>query len=238
MGYGYVADGYWADGYALEFQIAPPPAWLTAPPQTPLPAYLYLQYNSDNDLPGFINAYNAISQQYLTQTNTFNLPVYTSQSGPALDWVGTNLYGLARPILTIGSATLVGGAYNENIYDSISYNTPTIVGGAALAPVSDDIYQRCLTWNLYQGDGRQFTINWLKRRCMRFLNGVNGISYPIDSTYLVSVQFSVGNIVTIAITHTFATASPSNLLAAQALQAVIYQQAVQLPFQYNFTVTY
>ena len=216
------------------YQVAGPPAWLTTPPQTPLPAYQYVQYDDDPDTWGFFAAYNELSQTYLTNINALQLPVYTGLFGPILDWVGSSLYGYPRPIFSIGAAVLAEGVYNSNVYDLLPYNAPEIVSSNAPGPVPDDIYQRCLTWQLYTGDGRQFTINWLKRRVYRFLIGANGTAPPIDNTYPVSVTFSSGHTVTIAINPTFAAA---NQTAANALQSAIETQSVQLPFQYNFIVT-
>jgi hypothetical protein len=98
--------------------------------------------------------------------------------------------------------------------------------------VSDDIYQRCITWNFYKGDGFQFNINWLKRRIIRFLTGANGVAPAIDNTYNVSVTFNPGNNVYINIPNTFE--SSVAIYLASALNAGV----LQLPFQYIFTIAY
>lgn len=236
MGFGYVDDGYWADGYATEYQVAPLPAIATVATQTVLPAYAYVQWTPDPDTDAFFTVYNTISQQYLDQINTLNLPVWSQQFGNALDWVGTNLYGIKRP--TLSAVTVYGGTYNSNDYDTIAYNTPEISGNTNLTPVTDDIYQRILTWNLYSGDGRQFTMLWLKNRVVRFLTMQNGIPVPLDNTYIVSITFSSARNVTIAVSSSFVAASAANLATTIAFQEAINQQVLSLPFQYNFTVTY
>jgi len=48
--------------------------------ETILPAYLYQQYNNDPDLAAFFTAYNDISQGYLDNINSLNLPIYTIQT--------------------------------------------------------------------------------------------------------------------------------------------------------------
>jgi hypothetical protein len=236
MGFGYVEDGYWADGYAIEYQVAALPAIATPSAQTVLPAYAYVQWTPDADTDAFFITYNTISQQYLNQINNLNLPVWSQQFGNALDWVATNLYGINRPVLS--AVTVYGGTYNSNDYNTIAYDTPQISGNTNLTPVNDDIYQRILTWNLYTGDGKQFTMSWLKNRVVRFLTMQNGISTPLDNTYIVSISFSSARNVTIAVSPTFVAASAANLASAISLQEAINQQVLSLPFQYNFTVTY
>ena len=68
-----------------------------------LPAYLYQQYTKDpynEDLQSFFTAYNNTSQVYLDNTNSLDLPIYTVQSYPLLDWVGTSIYGMPRPSIS------------------------------------------------------------------------------------------------------------------------------------------
>ncbi len=58
--------------------------------------------------------------------------------------------------------------------------------------MSDDILKRALTWHFYKGDGKYFDVRWLKRRIMRFLQGVNGTDQGTSTTYDVNVTFGVG----------------------------------------------
>ena len=238
MGFGYVDDGYWEDGYATEYQVATLPLIATPPTQVTLQAYEYLQYNDDPDIAAFFDTYNTIAAGYLAQINTLNLPIYSQQFGAMLDWVAFNLYGYTRPVLSVGTVSLSGGLYNSDSYDVEPYNTAAISGASALIYVTDDIYQRCLLWNLYTGDGKQFTTQWLKNRVMRFMTMINGVITPMDNTYLVSVVFSAGNNVLITVDSAFVAASPVNQATAQALQAAVSAQYLQLPFQYNFSVVY
>jgi hypothetical protein len=133
-----------------------------------IPAYVYQEYSDDSDIQAFNTNYNEMAQAYVTWFATANLPIYTAQSGPLLDWVANGIYGEYR-------ATLQG------------------------ALVSDDVFQRCITWDFYKGDGQQFNIRWLKRRLMRFLTGTNGTDPGINQTYNISVTFGTPNIVYINI---------------------------------------
>ena len=116
---------------------------------------------------------------------------------------------------------------------AVNPGTVTTLGqlGSTVSLANDDIYQRTITWNFYKGDGYQFNIRWLKNRVYRFLTQANGIAAPIPNTYKVGVTFSTGNIVTITI------GSSINAYAS-ILQALINAGALELPFQYTFTVSY
>ena len=95
---------------------------------------------------------------------------------------------------------------------------------------SDDIYKRVLTWRLYKGDGRQFTVTWLKRRVARFVFGVDGSDPPIHETYGVGVAFVGGNVVNI-------TLPPgTDILLAETLAYLVKTGTLELPFQYIFNV--
>lgn len=105
---------------------------------------------------------------------------------------------------------------------------------------SDDIYKRVITWNFYKGDGYQFNINWLKRRTVRFLSGINGTDpYQTDidgvNAYQVSILFPTPSSYNATI-QILAGAMDTSLAAT--LQSFVSSQVVQLPFQYNWAVTY
>lgn len=166
--------------------------------QKTIPSYAYTGFQSDSDIQAFIRAYNDFTQQIITWFDTINLPVYTSDtiSGDLMDWVGQGVYGYQRPVLSNGDFISIG------TLDSFLLNSLVIGGGYNInsAPyyvTSDDIYKRCLTWRFYKGDGFYFTIPWLKRRIMRFLNGANGTAPNIDQTYQVSVTVNETDVVSI-----------------------------------------
>ena len=172
------------------------PSWLVKT----IPSYLYFEYRDDDDCQAFVDAYNQLSQEFVDWFTSINLPVYTGSqiSGPLLDWVAAGLYGFERPTLTSGVSS-ARGPYNTWDYNSIVFNGRKVMSVGPVYATSDDIFKRCITWNFFKGDGRNFTVRWLKRRVMRFLTGINGTAPPVPATYQVSVTFGVGNRVIIDI---------------------------------------
>lgn len=233
------------------------PSWLAKT----IPAYLYFEYRDDDNCQAFFDAYNQITQQFVDWFTSIGLPIYTGPgiNGALLDWVANGLYGFTRPTLTSGTQS-VRGPYNTWDFNSIVFNGRKVIGSGPVYATSDDIFKRCITWNFYKGDGRNFTIRWLKRRVMRFLTGVNGTAPPVPATYQVSVTFGVGNRVIIdiisglrratggALFNRFAfNTKPYDRLESEfitfgsLLNAAILAQAVasgvlQLPFQFQFIV--
>lgn len=165
-------------------------------------SYVYTEYDDDEDIQAFAQAYNEMAQDYLDTFIALNLPVYTSASisGALLDWVGEGIYGMSRPALPLGHTSVIG-PFNTYPFNTLPFNgrrsEATNAGGATFYVASDDIYKRILTWAFYKGDGRFFTIRWLKRRIMRFLFGDAGVSFNVDQTYPVSITFGIGNQVNI-----------------------------------------
>lgn len=193
------------------------------PQQNTVLSYLYQQYQNDLDLKAFVDAYNNLTQQYVTYLNTVNLPIYTGLSGALLDWVAQGLYGVKRPV--IGTAS--GAVYDVAIYDVGVYGS----GGTTFALVSDDIFKRILTWKLYRGDGFVMSISWLKKRLKRFLIGTNGAALQIDSTPEISVKITQLNQIDIAIHY------PSDTASVDLLIATINSGHLDLPWQYNVVAT-
>lgn len=239
-----------------------PPAGPTSLLKT-INAYLYVQYNDDDDLQAFFAAYNTLAQQYVDWFNTINLPVYTSPTitGSLLDWIAQGLYtNTPRPALASGRNTNLG-PLNTTPLNRLPLNAQKVVGPQNLAVTSDDAYKRIITWNYYKGDGRAFNIRYLKRRIMRFLLGTNGTDINPNITYQVSVTFGVGGQVSIRLIHgtrqvlggailgrfalntkylneqqtTFVNVTP--LPNATLLQEAINSGVLQLPFQFTYTVT-
>jgi hypothetical protein len=237
-----------------------PPAGPTTMTDT-IPSYLYQQYNDDQDLQAFVAAFNAAARQYVGWLRDTNLADYRTLSGALLDWVALGLYGLMRP--TLGS----GGNRNLGPFGTYAFGTPPAyaslkrLGPLNVAATSDDTFQRVMTWALYHGDGRVFNVRWLKRRVMRFLNGVNGVDPGVNQTYDVSVQFGSSGVVAILIsagtrkvtrgqlgTYTFGTlgygygvtqftSNPHQYPAATLLQEALASGALEFPFQFTPNVT-
>jgi len=226
-----------------------------------IPSYLYTQYNDDDSLQAFVSSFNGMSQEYVDWFNSINLPVYTSGTivGPLLDWVALGLYGIQRPSLPSGGSKAIGPLNTWGL-NSVPLNYYKNIGPKTYYATTDDIFKRIITWNFYKGDGQVFTINWLKRRIMRFLSGVNGTDPSINQTYQISVTFGIGNQVNInilngvrtilggAILNRFALNTvPLGFIAskftnyapltfAPILKSAIATGALQLPFQFTYNV--
>src|SRR5579875_2210831 len=130
-----------------------------------LGSYLYAQYADDDDLQAFVASYNAIAQGYLDWFNDTPLAIYISASisGALLDWIGQGIYGIPRPVLGVFSSYSVG-ALNSFVLNTIPIDGALQYSSGSASPVNDDIYKRVLTWFLYRGDGKQMSIDWIKRR--------------------------------------------------------------------------
>ena len=227
-----------------------------------IPSYAYVQYNDDNNILAFVQSYNDMSQEYLDWFRTINLPVYTSDTiiGDLLDWVMEGLYGMKRPVLPSGTIR-AQGPYNTMPYNTLPYNGYRIIGPQTFYATTDDVFKRIATWNFYKGDGTTFNVRYLKRRIMRFLNGVNGTDPGVDQTYQISVTFGVGNQVNIRLLPGIRTIESGSIYNEQTynsgpynglkttftefsafelapiLQAAINSGAVQLPFQFTYVVS-
>ena len=209
----------------------PPPGQTSS--CTIIPSYLYEQYFDDDDLQGFVTTYNQLAQQYASWFCDIGLPIYTGYpiAGPLLDWVAEGLYGYPRPSISTGHVRTIG-PLNTWQLNTMKLNDFITLGSINFFPTTDDIYKRMLTWHFYKGDGKTFSVRWLKRRVMRFLLGMDGVDQGTDDTSPVSVSFGSDNNVTI-IVH---VADPITTYNATILQAAIESTTLALPFQYNFNV--
>lgn len=198
--------------------------------QNVIPSYLYQEYQDDDNLQALVASYNELSQEIIDFFNEINLPIYTSDiiNGALLDWVAQGLYGITRPILSLGSIQ-IRGPFNTYTLDSIPFNGRKVINNNSFYRVSDDLFRRVITWNFYKGDGQIFSIRWLKRRIYRFLFGTNGTDVSVAATYLISVYFSASHEVQIVIFR--------GPLYSFILNQAINQGDLLTPFQYSFTVT-
>lgn len=225
-------------------------------------AYLYKQYDDDDDVRAMFDAYNQLVQSYLDFLNDVNLPNYTGDgslvSGDLLDWVCNGLYGFPRPVLPFGVQRIVGelNTYTPNY---IILNGQKIIPPDEVFTTSDDVFRRCLTWLFYKGDGKQFTIRWLKRRIQRFLTLANGEGQGIADTYRISVTFGANNEVNINLRTslvTFGVGALNTYVAngralnsgdftvtplgtfdlAPVFKAAVAAGVLELPFQYTWIV--
>ena len=231
---------------------------IESPTQQPIQnvprAYPYDQYSDDPNVSAFFTAYTQIAQGYLQWYNQNCLGLYTGQSGPLLDWIGPNLYGLPRPVVGTQSQTQQGaiGTFASGT-QAIGINK--ITRNDTAQSVSDDIYKRYLTMWLYMGDGKQMSIDWIRRRVARFLFGANGSDIPVQDIQQVSVAIPLmprrGAIGTFAIgtqaiavlpaqtkyaVHALNIGIPSGNVSTQ-FQLLFNAGLLPLPFQINFTVS-
>jgi hypothetical protein len=196
-----------------------------------IPSYLYVQYNDDDDLQAFIAGYNGMAQNYVDWFNDTSLPVYTGLTGSLLDWVAAGLYGITRP--TIESfAISAKGMLNTYELNTLELNQYVPGTPATFFLASDDVFQRVITWHFYKGDGKVFSLLWLKRRVLRFLYGTNGTDVNVADTSGVSITIS-GHTVTIDLSRI--TNVTTDLL--KTFQYAIASSILELPPQYTFTVT-
>lgn len=195
-----------------------------------IPAYPFIQYNDDEDVVAFFDAYNEIAQRYLDAFNALQLPCWTSQliTGWLLDWIAQGIYGQLRPALQITKEQTQKGDYNTIEYNTIPYATISNYVAGQYSYLSDDLFKRVLTWNFYKNDGFQFSVPWFKRRIARFIRGKDGIDPPVDETFDISITSKNG---------TFFVYIPDyDDGVAEALASCIEQGFVKLPFMYTYVV--
>ena len=206
------------------------------PPSAPetladiIPAYLYTQYNDDDNVRAFFDAYNAAAQYYLDWFNDVNLPVYTGLSGSLLDWIANGLYDIYRPTIeVVGSAPV--GPLNTWRLNTVTLNSFVPAVASTFFTATDDVFKRILTWHLYKGDGKIFTLLWLKRRVLRFLLGANGVDVNVADTSGISITIS-GDTVEINITNV----SGVSLSMKNTFAYIVQGNLLELPPQFIFTM--
>lgn len=251
----WTADGYngWtADGFQPPI-LPPGPSPAPVPSIPPIvqgtliqtiPSYLYQQYADDDDLQAFVGAYNAATQTYVDWFNQANLPIYTQLTGDLLDWVAEGLYGFTRTQLATPVPTPLG-TLNTEVLNSVSplgtlnsYVPPT----ETFYTLTDDVFQRMLTWDFYKGDGKRFCMRWLKRRIMRFLVGTNGVDpQPSQANFTVGCENTQA--ISVSVSSHVLTVNINQILLSQIAQITpnvltLFQLAfeggnLELPLQYS-----
>lgn len=142
-----------------------------------LKAYLYWQWRGDRDLQAFIDSYNEKVEADIEEIKAFNLPNFYSKSGLFLDYVARNIYGMERKKLLYADNIIKHGL---NIADPnvINPNGNAVLVNSSQRNMDDESFKKIIQWNVYKADGFVFSIPWLKRRLIRFLN-INETN-PID----------------------------------------------------------
>lgn len=195
-----------------------------------IPAYPFVQYNDDENVVAFFEAYNEMAQEYLDAFNALALPCWTSPSitGLLLDWIAMGIYGQSRPAVQLLRFRAARGPYDTVEYDEIPYAHIQNYKAGQYTYMDDDIFKRVLTWNFYKGDGFGFSIPWLKRRIARFIHGADGTDPPVQSTSDVGVTVA-GGVFTLSIPD-------YGDGVAGALQSAIQQGFTKLPFIYSYDI--
>lgn len=142
---------------------------------TTLNSYLYKQYEDDDDLQALVMAYNQATQFFVDWANNIGLAYYPGLSSDLLNWVIAGLYGLNKTQLASPLTPSLGTLNSLVPLNSLQPLNSFVPATQTFYNLTDDVFQRILTWNFFKGDGRRFGVRWLKRRVMRFLLGVNGI---------------------------------------------------------------
>lgn len=210
---------------------------------TTLNSYLYKQYEDDDDLQALVAAYNGATQTFVDWFNQVSLPYYPGLTGPLLNWVAEGLYGLKRNSLASPFSPALG-PYNTVAYNTTVYNgyTPS---SQTFYTLSDDVFKRILTWDFFKGDGKRFSIRWLKRRIMRFILGANGIDpqpgqpgfvIGTENTQAIGVVISTStNVCTVSINQTLLSALVQIAPGVLTLFKLAFEGgALDLPVQYTY----
>lgn len=195
-----------------------------------IPAYPYVEYQNDDNISAFFDAYNIYAQAYVDWFNGLNLPVYTQApvSGALLDRVAASIYGIIRPGLPTSVGSPQEGPVNSFTVNSLPVNGFAAGQSPTYTSTNDDFFRRIITWAFFKGDGKTFTPRWLKRRINRFLTGVNGTNVANDTTYGVSVFPTGFKQWTISLIN-----GPEAQIFAQGVKV----GALELPFQITWTIT-
>jgi hypothetical protein len=220
----------------------------------------YWQYQDDQDIQALFAAINQVIADHFAWMQNLNLPIWigTNLTGALLDWIANGLYGQSRPLLSSDTRRM-RGLYNSINYNQYPYKKLKFIDSQTYYATSDDIFKRVLTWNMYVGDGFRVTPAWVKRRVKRFLNGTNGTDISQSSHYQISLTFA-GTTATITLYNGIRTVTkfmgynciPFNTLGynklnstlmtgtsiqyAQIFQSAVASGALNLPFEYNWTV--
>jgi hypothetical protein len=208
-------------------------SFATQPLQSVIPSYLYAEYSDDEALQAFVSSFNGLAQGYLDWFNTTPLSVYTSPNitGPLLDWIGLGIYGIPRPVIST-LTTRSFGEYNTVPYNTLAYNGRKKVQSGTAEVASDDLYKRVLTWHLYLGDGRQMSLQWLRRRVARFIFGANGSDIPVDFLPEISLQHKARTTLS---ARSIQIGVPAGQVS-QDFKVLLNEGYLALPFQVKFSV--
>lgn len=201
---------------------------MSDPLQTIFGAYLYEEYQTDENLAAWWQSRNQLTQGYLDWWNSTPLGLYTSAnvSGALLDWIGEGIYGIPRPVISTSSTSFLGGL-NQFALNSLDLNGNQFRQSGTAQIANDDIYRRVLTWWLWRGDGPYMNVTWLKRRVMRFLSGADGSDLLLSQSP-PSITVS-GNVIAISVPASSIASIMADFLSSDILI---------MPFPYSASVSF
>src|SRR5665213_837379 len=206
-------------------------------------SYLYEQYADDEDLQAFIESFN-LGQETMQEWFFENVLAYwPGLTGDILEWCGEGIYGLPKTSIASLASTALG-PLNTEVLNSATLNS-MVPSAQQVYALTDDLYQRILTWHLYRPDGRHFSVRWLKRRIMRFLVGtagfdpqpeLPGFTVGCETTQAIAVGFNNG-ICTVTISQTLLSLlTPIAPNVLPIFSAAFENGSLELPLQYSYEV--
>lgn len=220
-----------------------------------LPAYPFVQYNDDDNVVAFFQAYNQLAREYLTAFTKLNLGFWAGEiiNGPLLDWIALGIYGTQRHIIVNLQYPNKDdeidfkseGVYNTIEYDNVAYNEFKNKAVATTQYMSDDFFRRILLWNFFKEDGFQFSIPWLKKRMGRFFKAFRGdpfsswdskdIENGYDLTYY-SVTVNKGVFTILIDPNAYRDSEGLHEDWFEFFKLCMETRLINLPFQYTFIV--
>lgn len=133
--------------------------------------------------------------------------------------------------------------------DLLTWVARGLYGARRPSSISDDLFQRVLTWNFYKGDGTVFSVQNLRRRIIRFLLGTNGVTWNVDQTYVWTIFItSISHpppfpatdqtpVINITLTHGGGP-NPVTLASCQLFQQALNLNMLNFPPMFKMAVTF
>ncbi|CAI3954530.1 unnamed protein product [Commensalibacter communis] len=191
-----------------------------------LQAYLYWQWEGDEYIKAFFDSYNKLANQQVDDFNSLNLPNYFTKTGLWLDYVAKNIYGMDRKQVLYAN-NLIRSGLNTVDPNDIDPNAAKVIKISKAHTMTDEEFKKIIQWNFYKADGFIFTIPYLKRRIIRFLNICPNNEIDINDVSITSKD----RIFYIKVLNNLA-----NSPFMQLLQDAIINKLINLPFMYDLVL--
>jgi hypothetical protein len=135
----------------------------------PIKPYCYYQYGKYPDVQAIVESYNIDLQAFIDALQGLNFPFYRSLQGDLLDWCANSVFGLKRPVISTGNATL--GSFAGQVISNSLVTNGFLKGESSIGfqKLSDDLFKKVIAWHVFKRDGIDFNIAWLKKRIARFI---------------------------------------------------------------------